>query len=387
MSDVSSAIGGQPSSGNAASQSFRDALNSGNQPQSGPPTSVREALRRSTDDQRPRNDRPDDSNDSRSTNHVAGKPEGKPRDVSPKTDSDRDAKPNMRTDRSQDRAEPERKQSDSDLDLDRKVRVKVNGQEKEIPLRDALDYYQRGESANRRFQEAAELRKEAETAKERAERLLRDPKALVDALINDENGAKTVHEAYQEMLRLAQMTPDQQQEYLRVKELENKAASMERIEREQQAQLEAERENKIIDQHLDGLEDAFEKLGWMPSEKMQDVTDMLAASLIDEVRESGMKGVTYRHIAGAVKDAIDDMVNDTIGSLDDDALRSLIGEKRLRQLMAADVKQAQSRLPQRVPKDQTRQPTGQFAARETSGPAIHYNGDLRGWKALLDKDR
>ena len=391
MSDAGSALGGQPSTGGGAvSPSFRDALNAPRSDGSGS-SEFKDALRRDTSDQRPRNDRPDDANDSRSTT-ANGKPETKARDVSPKTDADqkpqqRRTDRDMRTERSQERDGQEQTRADDALDLDRKVRAKVNGKEKEISLREALDYYQRGESANQRFQEAANLRKEAETAKERAERLLRDPKALVDALINDETGAKTVHEAYQEMMRLAQMTPEQQQEYLRVKELEGRAAQMDRLEQERQAQIQQQQEQAIIDQHLDGLDDAYEKLGWSPSEKVQDVADMLAASLIDEIKESGTKGVTYRHIAGAVKDAISDMVSESLSSMDNAALRELIGDKRIKALIAEDVKAVQSRKPSAVPRDQNRQQGGQFAPKKPAGPAVHYAGDMRGFRAMLDEER
>lgn len=391
MSDAGSALGGQPSTGGGAvSPSFRDALNAPRSDGSGS-SEFKDALRRDTSDQRPRNDRPDDANDSRSTT-ANGKPETKARDVSPKTDADqkpqqRRTDRDMRTERSQERDGQEQTRADDALDLDRKVRAKVNGKEKEISLREALDYYQRGESANQRFQEAANLRKEAETAKERAERLLKDPKALVEALINDETGAKTVHEAYQELVRLAQMSPEQQAEYLRVKELEGKAFQMEQLERQRQAELEQQQEQAIIDQHLDGLDDAYEKLGWSPSEKTQDVADMLAASLIDEIKESGTKGVTYRHIAVAVKDAIQDMVSESLSSMDNAALRELIGDKRIKALIAEDVKAVQSRKPAAVPRDQNRQPTGQFAPKKPAGPAVHYAGDMRGFRAMLDEER
>lgn len=391
MSDAGSALGGQPSTGGGAvSPSFRDALNAPRSDGSGS-SEFKDALRRDTSDQRPRNDRPDDANDSRSTT-ANGKPETKARDVSPKTDADqkpqqRRTDRDMRTERSQERDGQEQTRADDALDLDRKVRAKVNGKEKEISLREALDYYQRGESANQRFQEAANLRKEAETAKERAERLLKDPKALVEALINDETGAKTVHEAYQELVRLAQMSPEQQAEYLRVKELEGKAFQMEQIERQRQAELEQQQEQAIIDQHLDGLDDAYEKLGWSPSEKTQDVADMLAASLIDEIKESGTKGVTYRHIAGAVKDAIQDMVSESLSSMDNAALRELIGDKRIKALIAEDVKAVQSRKPSAVPRDQNRQQGGQFAPKKPAGPAVHYAGDMRGFRAMLDEER
>lgn len=391
MSDAGSALGGQPSTGGGAvSPSFRDALNAPPK-QGGGSSEFRDALNRDTSDKRPRNDTPNDANDSRSTEHVAGRPETKARDTSPKTDADqrqpRKSERDMRTERSQERDGQEQTRADDALDLDRKVRAKVNGKEKEISLREALDYYQRGESANQRFQEAANLRKEAETAKERAERLLKDPKALVEALINDETGAKTVHEAYQELVRLAQMSPEQQAEYLRVKELEGKAFQMEQLERQRQAELEQQQEQAIIDQHLDGLDDAYEKLGWSPSEKTQDVADMLAASLIDEIKESGTKGVTYRHIAGAVKDAISDMVSESLSSMDNAALRELIGDKRIKALIAEDVKAVQSRKPSAVPRDQNRQQGGQFAPKKPAGPAVHYAGDMRGFRAMLDEER
>lgn len=368
-----------PSAGNSASPSFQSLVNGGPKTSGGPPSSVRDAIARATaaDPGRPDGsfdpDRPERTNDSRSTNPMAGrKPPPDPAKAPPKQATDQ---------------QPERQQTRLDDDIsERKLRAKVNGQEKEVSIREMLDYYQRGESANKRFQEAAELRKQAETAKERAERLLRDPKALIDTLINDADGAKTVHEAYQELTRLAQMTPEQQQEYLRTRELEQRAAKLEAIEAEQRQAQERAQEEAIIDQHLDGLEDAYEKLGWQPSEGMQDLTDMLAASIIEEVREQGMKGVTYRHIAGTVQEMVQDITRESLSSMDDAALRELIGEKRLRSLMAEDVKRVTGRLPQQTQRtQQARQPSGQFA-QKPQGPRVHNAGDIRGFRALLEGD-
>ena len=114
---------------------------------------------------------------------------------------------------------------------------------------------------------------------------------------------------------------------------------------------------------------------------------MLAASMIDDIKESGTKGVTYRHIAGAVKDAIQDMVSESLSSMDNAALRELIGDKRIKALIAEDVKAVQSRKPAAVPRDQNRQPTGQFAQKGKPEPAVHYAGDMRGFRDMLNRER
>ena len=55
------------------------------------------------------------------------------------------------------------------------------------------------------------------------------------------------------------------------------------------------------------------------------------------------------------------MVSESLSSMDNAALRELIGDKRIKALIAEDVKAVQSRKPSAVPRDQNRQQGGQFA--------------------------
>lgn len=139
-----------------------------------------------------------------------------------------------------------------------------------------------------------------------------------------------------------------------------------------------------MDQHLDGMEDAFEMIGWQPSEKMQDVTDMMTANLIEEMREQGVKA-TYKQVAETIKGAVMDMIGDHVGALDDAGLRELIGEKRLRKMMNAEVSQLQSRLPRQTTREEAppRAPNGRFKEPQ---PYIHHAGDMRGFKSLVEGD-
>lgn len=355
-----------PASGGTSS-AFQAAINSGGgeSSNSGPPTSVREAINRERSPQ-------DEGFDV--AEHRDASP---PRRQEPKDPAK--AEPKRQEREPQQRQQREERPDD---DFARTYRVKVNGQEKDVSLSEMRDYYQRGESANKRFQEAADLRKQAEAANEKAARLLKDPKALVESLLDDPDGARTVHEAYQEMLRLAKLSPEQQQEYLRVKELERRDGQLRQMEEQRQAKEAEAREARIVDQHLDGMEDAFDMLGWKPSEKMQDVTDMMTANLIDEMREQGIKA-TYKQVAETIKGAVMDMIGDHVSALDDAGLRELIGEKRLRKMMNAEVSQLQSRLPQRTNPETApaRQPNGRFKEPESY---VHHAGDMRGFRSLVE---
>lgn len=264
-----------------------------------------------------------------------------------------------------------------------KFRAKVMGQEREVSAQELLDYYQRGESANKKFQEAARKSKEAEERIQKMQQALKDPKSLVDMVIDDADGAKAIFEAYKQLEQLAKMTPEQQQEYLRVRELENRDLQLKRIEEERRTAEDREKENRVVDRHIDGLEDAYQKIGWEPPEEMVELTDMLAAHLIDEVQESGVKGVKYRHIAQVVKETLDGAVSTMVSNMSDEQLIGLVGQKRLRQLMQAEVQKVQRNLPGQVPRDVgvNRDEVGKFKKQEQI--ILHRSGDMKSFKKLL----
>lgn len=280
---------------------------------------------------------------------------------------------------------PRETKQQGDVDFNQRVRVKSNGQERDVSLQELRDYYQRGESANKRFQEAAELRKQAESEQRRYRDAFRNPQALLKAALNEEGGPAALYNAYQEALKLAKMTPEQQEAWERSQELEAKAQELEQYKtKEQAAQAEA-RENAEIDQHLDGLEDAFEKIGWFPSEKSEPIVDILAASIIDEAKASGER-ITYRQAATLIRDLTHDMARDIVSGMKDEQLREWLGEKRLAGFSSRQAQQVQSRLPQTVPRDgqqrvAPRQPNGQFAG---NGPVVMNRGDLSAFRKLVE---
>jgi len=58
--------------------------------------------------------------------------------------------------------EPEQEEETPEPEKPQMVTVKVDGEEKEVPLSDVIARYQKGEAADRRLEEAARLKKEAE---------------------------------------------------------------------------------------------------------------------------------------------------------------------------------------------------------------------------------
>lgn len=289
------------------------------------------------------------------------------------TTDDRDDGPHERADAR------ERPQYDDDFEFEETI----NGEKRKVTLREMRDRYRRGESSNKKFQEAAELRKTVEREKAELQALLKDPKKLLERLVDDGDTAKTVFEAFEEAKRLANMTPEQQAEHFRQQELLGRDAKLREIEAREAAEAAEAQENQLIDQHLDGLEDAYEKLGFDPQGKLSDLTDLLATSIIEGCQEEGLDA-TYMDIAATVKEVIAETTKEHVAGLSDDQLREMIGPKRLAALMNGQVKQVQSRLPQTAPRPGgPRQPTGQFAPQQPK-QIVYQPGDRKAFRALVE---
>lgn len=371
MSEAAASGGGSP---------FLSAINNGGGgadgegPASGPPANLRDAMKRAEADGGSQGGAP------KARTGLEFDPLKQGRETRDDEDTQRQRRepPNDRRDRPETRETKEEAQ-------ERKITAKLrNGQTKEVTEKDLLDYYQRGESANQKFQEASAAEKRAKAAEAKATALLRDPKALLEHLINDGDGVKSVHEAYQELMKLAKMSPEEQQNFLRTKELENRDAQLRAMEEAEAAKAQEAAEDAQIDQHLDGLEDAFDKIGWFPSEAAEPLCDLLMETMLDEVKSSGQKGVTYRHIAQTIKGVIEDTSRDWLSSATDEQLTEIIGEKRLRGLMNGQVKAVQSKLPTQVQRNPTQLPRDRNGRYQEPKVIPYQPGDLKGLRAILD---
>ena len=158
------------------------------------------------------------------------------------SDSEEDAE-----DESEDEEEDDSDDEDSDesaLDLSRKVKTKVNGEEVEITLDEALKGYSRTADYTRKTQEAAEVRKAAVTEREAAsaarEQYAKRLQQVEEMLTPQEPDWEAVRKQYPG--RFAELFAQHQ---LRRQEAEAIRAERERVEGEQQEEI-VKRTREII---------------------------------------------------------------------------------------------------------------------------------------------
>ncbi len=177
-------------------------------------------------------------------------------------------------------------------------KVKIDGSESEVSLDDLKATYQKERSADKRFQEAAEIRKSAEAKYAETEELRRqleefveharkNPKDMISKLGHDPR------ELAQQIL-LAELEEEAQSadpNLRRIAQLEAKLnkfeeatenAAKEKRDREEQERLEAERreEAKVIDELDRSIHSALEELGLIkngkaPAELIADIAEQM----------------------------------------------------------------------------------------------------------------
>lgn len=151
---------------------------------------------------------------------------------------------------------PQEKKKQATQELAQQLyKVKIDGEEKEVPLEDLIANYQKGTAAYKKFEEAAKLKKEADERMKMDQELLRllkeDPRALLmhpEVGHSREDIRKLAEGFLVEELELEQMTPEQRElKELRakLKQQEEEKAQAEAAERE--ARIEAQKEHLAVE--------------------------------------------------------------------------------------------------------------------------------------------
>lgn len=145
-------------------------------------------------------------------------------------------------------AAPGKAQETAQAQAQRMMRLKIEGQELELPESEVISLAQQGKQAGKKFQEAAQMRKEAEAL---AQLLKSNPKEALSKFGIDVR--KFSEDTLVEMLQREAETPEQR----KARENEEKLS---RYEKEEKARLEAEREAQLKaleEKHLKNYNDMF----------------------------------------------------------------------------------------------------------------------------------
>lgn len=205
----------------------------------------------------------------------------------------------------------------SDADLGRRVRVKVDGVEREVTLRDAMRDYELRAASHKRLEEAAKTRKEVEA--ERAQmrqlvELMRDPAGLLS--LAQELGVST--QTLREHIEREAAIPEDQK---RLREIERRERALkERDEAEKKAREKAQADaetKRWREQYARELSQAAEAAGMKSPRVVQRMAQVMHSAL-----ESGVR-MTAEEAAATVREEL----YGEVGALDADTLRSVLGDK------------------------------------------------------------
>lgn len=205
----------------------------------------------------------------------------------------------------------------SEADLGRRVRVKVDGVEREVTLRDAMRDYELRAASHKRLEEAAKTRKEVEA--ERAQmrqlvELMRDPAGLLS--LAQELGVTT--QALREHIEREAAIPEDQK---RLREIERRERALkERDEAEKKAREKAQADaetKRWREQYARELSQAAEAAGMKSPRVVQRMAQVMHSAL-----ESGVR-MTAEEAAATVREEL----YGEVGALDADTLRSVLGDK------------------------------------------------------------
>lgn len=240
--------------------------------------------------------------------------------------------------------------------IPQKIKVKVDGAEEEVDLDTVTRDYQKYRSADKRFQEAADLRK-AHAAEARAiEKAKTGDFSELVKVAGDEKARAWAENYLLEFLEYQQLSPEQKEnrtlkQQLAEREAAEKAANEER-EQSQKAQLDQQAAEEIDSE----LSEVIKAAGVRPTPRLiARVAEEMLASLVDETKPRMNAGDALKKtISGMDLDLDEYFLN-----MDVEKLRAKLPKKTLDALRRAEVEQVMSQAPQKA----------RLKAAEDTGPA------------------
>jgi hypothetical protein len=217
----------------------------------------------------------------------------------------------------------------------RKLRVKIDGEEADVDEEELVRDYQKFRAAEKRFQEASRMRKEADAL---IDLLRNDPVKALEHPAIGKNFKELAEEFLIEQLKREQLTPEQRE----LMDTKQKLAELERQQEMAKQHAEQERIKQLADHYEQeiqkGIIDALQTSG-LPK---TNVTIKRMAYYMHRALEQGYE-VSPKDVVDLVRKDYQREIQDLLGAAGDDVLESLLGPvgQKLRKL---DVKRVKSKV-------------------------------------------
>lgn len=213
-------------------------------------------------------------------------------------------------------------------DLSKKVRVKINGQEKVMTVKEVIKLQQLEQASHEKMRTAAQLEKQV---KGFVEFLKANPKAAMQQLGVDpyEFAEMTLAEKLEAM----SMSPEQR-ELSELKAWKAEQERQEKLRQEHEEQQKMTRAETAEAERLDKeLADAFSTSG-LPKHKLY------VMHVADLMRTEARRGndLSAREAVSIIKDKVSGLIREAVGSLDADAIRALLGDETVKKLRESELR-------------------------------------------------
>lgn len=216
--------------------------------------------------------------------------------------------------------------------------VKVDGKELKVSENELLSGYQRARAAAKRFEEAAQLKKDVETV---VGMLKNNPVEVLTKHLGVDM-QKVAEEFLSKKMEDEQLTPEEKEK----RELQNKLKEYEERERHLKEQQQKEREmqlqQKYEEEYSQKITSALSSVNVPKTPK----TLARMAEYMYRALESGYE-LEPRDVASMVREDYMREINELLGAADEDTVASILGDKiidKARKAKVKNVKQVQSPL-------------------------------------------
>lgn len=213
-------------------------------------------------------------------------------------------------------------------DFDSVVTVKINGETKEMSLREVIKLNQLENASHAKMKEAAQLMKQVQGVIHMAKT---DPKMFLreTGIDPEEFAESTLAEKY----RMMQMSPEQR----KMLEYEQKVKQYEERDKEAKQNYEKEQVSRVEAQEMSRLDtevgDAWKESG-LPKTKY--MAAQIAAHMLSSSKQG--KPLTAKEAAANVKAAFVSNAREVISQLDAEAIQEILGKDVLKKIRDWDVK-------------------------------------------------
>ena len=217
----------------------------------------------------------------------------------------------------------------------RKMKLKIDNADVEMSESEVIALAQKGRGADRKFQEAAQLRKEAEQT---AAYLKANPREALAKLGIDVR--KFSEDTLMEILTQEQMSPEQR----KAQDMEKKLRGYEKAEKDAKDTRDRQEAEALEGQHMKTFDEMFVKaLGESGLPKTQYTVKRMAELQLVNIRKG--LNLDAAQLAKLVREDYMSEQKALYGAADGDALMELLGPEIVKKLSKAQIKKLKSAAP------------------------------------------